>query len=87
MDVQEPEIRDPLLTGPADDDRLNVPFIPPVVDDQLLGLGGAKDHPVSCSTLTLYADSSPPEMSPISVVLSANFMMVLLQWAQVQSWV
>lgn len=35
-------------------------------------------HPDSRSTLSQYADSSPPEMSPTIVVMSTNFMILLL---------
>ncbi len=44
-------------------------------------------HDDSFSTSSLYADSSPPLMSPTTVVSTANFTMELLGWVGVQSYV
>ena len=45
----------------------------------------AEPHADSCWTSSLYAVSSPPEMSPTTVVSSANFIMRLEGWEGEQS--
>ena len=58
-------------------------FVFVVFSDRLL----SEHHTVSFCTSSLYADSSSSDMSPITVVSSANLMMVLVGWVGVQSWV
>ena len=58
-------------------------FVFVVFRDRLL----SEHHTSSFCNSSLSADSSSPEISPITVVSSANLMMVLVGWVGVQSYV
>ncbi len=80
------EIRDPLYTVPVHIYWLRIRYISPkvhnylfcfmVFETKLLSL----HYDDSFSTSSLYTDSSPPLMSPTTVVSSTNFTMELLGW-------